>query len=90
MDWILGTGGARFMVKEKDGTGMDDVMTDQLAGFLDSHVFFQKTLEVAREDRRQGKLCTHAPVYLNLTHFKLYNAQYGLAAGDALLQQLAG
>ena len=78
------------MVEKTEETGMDGVVTDQLAGFMESHAFFQKALDVAGEDRKQGKLCSHAPVYLNLTHFKLYNAQYGLAAGDALLQQLAG
>ena len=78
------------MMEKTEETGMDGVVTDQLAGFMESHAFFQKALDVAREDRKQGTLCSHAPVYLNLTHFKLYNAQYGLAAGDALLQQLAG
>nr|WP_317430084.1 diguanylate cyclase [uncultured Mitsuokella sp.] len=33
-------------------------------------------------------MTARAPVYINLTNFKLYNANHSISAGDALLRQL--
>ena len=66
-----------------------ELQTDPVTGLMGRYDFYMRALATAKEDRKKGVLGVHAPVYLNLTNFKLYNSNHGLAAGDRLLCRLA-
>lgn len=65
------------------------IQRDPLTGLLGMRTFYEKALQMARVESSKGCLDNYSPVYLNITHFRLYNAIHGLAAGDRLLQQTA-
>ena len=62
---------------------------DPLTGLLGMRTFYERALHTAHTESPKGHLGNYCPVYLNITHFRLYNAIHGLAAGDRLLQQAA-
>jgi diguanylate cyclase (GGDEF)-like protein len=63
---------------------------DRVTGLLGRYAFYKKISEIAEQDRKNGCYGRFVPLYVNLTNFKLYNSDHGLAAGDALLRKLAG
>ncbi|MGN0950172.1 MAG: diguanylate cyclase domain-containing protein [Mitsuokella sp.] len=63
--------------------------TDHITGLIGRYAFYKRALAVAAVDKEKGILGRHVPVYINLTNFKLYNANHGLEAGDELLRKLA-
>ncbi len=60
---------------------------DPLTG-LSNRQSFEISLAAAVELSRNQEV-THAICHLDLDHFHVINSNYGTAAGDALLQQLA-
>lgn len=62
---------------------------DSVTGLMGLHAFYQKARERAIQNKSTGSLKDYAPVYLNLTNFKLYNVSHGLQAGDSLLRSIA-
>ena len=68
----------------------ESLETDQLTGLIGRYHFYKRALAIGSEDIEQGVLGKHVPVYINLTNFKLYNANHGISTGDELLRKLAG
>lgn len=62
---------------------------DPVTGLMGVRAFYQTALNLSLEKKAQGRLKSYNPVYLNLTNFKLYNATWGIQAGDNLLRSVA-
>jgi len=65
------------------------IESDTVTGLMGRHAFYQRAIEAATENAKAGTMEAYAPVYLNLTNFKMYNANHGIAAGDSLLRKVA-
>ncbi len=56
---------------------------------MDRKAFYSAVTRLAREDVKKGIFGSRAPVYFNLTNFKVYNSRHGTEAGDDLIHFLA-
>lgn len=56
---------------------------------MDRKSFYSAITRLAREDVKKGIFGSRAPVYFNLTNFKVYNSRHGTGAGDELIHFLA-
>ena len=56
---------------------------------MDRKAFYSTLTRLAREDVKKGIFGSRAPVYFNLTNFKVYNSRHGTEAGDDLIHFLA-
>lgn len=48
---------------------------------MDRKAFYSAVTRLAREDVKKGIFGSRAPVYFNLTNFKVYNSRHGTGAG---------
>lgn len=67
---------------------MLELKRDPITGLMGIHTFFQAAFCLGSRKKQEGQLKTFCPVYLNLTNFKLYNATWGIQAGDNLLRTI--
>lgn len=67
---------------------MLELKRDPITGLMGIHTFFQAAFCLGSRKKQEGQPKTFCPVYLNLTNFKLYNATWGIQAGDNLLRTI--
>ena len=67
----------------------DAMETDRVTGLLGRYAFYKKITEIAKQDLAANRYGRFVPLYVNLTNFKMYNSDHGLAAGDTLLRKVA-
>ena len=56
---------------------------------MDRRTFYPAITRQAREDVKKGIFGSRAPLYFNLTNFKVYNSRHGTEAGDRLIRFMA-
>ena len=57
-------------------------MQDRFTGLMGMHDFYEKVLDLARQDRREGRFGSRVQVSFNIVNFKEYNRMFGVQAGD--------
>lgn len=62
---------------------------DSLTGFMGRHTFYEMVQKKALQDMKDGVFGRFLPAYVNLTNFKMYNANRGAKAGDVLIRKMA-
>lgn len=65
------------------------IESDAVTGLMGWHTFYQRVAEATVRNAKNGTIEDYVPVYLNLTNFKMYNANHGVKEGDALLRNVA-
>lgn len=60
--------------------------SDSLTGLMSMQTFFERIAPLISSNTSES---TQSVIYINLRHFKLYNALYGTAKGDELLRDMA-
>lgn len=57
-------------------------MQERFTGLMGVHDFYEKMLEQAAQDRREGHFGSRVEVSFNIVNFKEYNRMFGVQAGD--------